>query len=78
MQLVSTTKIADDNMGTILSEFQVGKYLVLKVDAIHKKIYAYYEIDGVQHPIISVYDIKNAIAIEAQGHFVGKTVRFVL
>lgn len=65
-------------MSKIISQWTVGKYLVLEIDhELPMKTYKKYRINGKEYDIVPVYDFPGNIAIEAEGDFVGKTVEFI-
>ncbi len=65
-------------MRKILSQWQIGKYTVLELDADPpKKPYRKYKIEGIIYKPVRVYDLPRSIAIECDGDFEGKTVEFV-
>lgn len=65
-------------MRTVVSDFGVGKYRVLKLDgAKPTKAYSAYLIDGVVFNIVPLYDAVNCIAVESFDSFTGKTVEFI-
>ena len=65
-------------MRTVVSDFGVGKYRVLKLDgAKPAKEYSAYRIDGVVFSIVPLYDAVNCIAVESSDCFTGKTVEFI-
>jgi hypothetical protein len=67
-----------NDMRTVVSDFGVGKYRVLKLDGEKPmKPYNAYRIDGVVFPIVPLYDAMNCIAIESADSFTGKTVEFI-
>lgn len=67
-----------DDVRTVVSDFSVGKYRVLKLDgAKPNKQYNAYRIDGIVFKIIPLYDAVNCIAVESSDSFVGKTVEFI-
>lgn len=64
----------------IVDEFQIGKYMVLKLDGNIQdtKDYRKYRIDGKIYNPVPVYDMgNNVIAVESENSFFGKTVDFV-
>ena len=67
-----------NEMAKVISEFNVGKYLVLKLDeAVPNRKFAKYKIgDALFNPVV-MYDATNCIAIESSESFKGKTVEFV-
>ena len=65
-------------MRTVVSDFGVGKYRVLKLDgAKPTNPYNAYRIDGVVFRIVPIYDAVNCIAVESSDNFTGKTVEFI-
>lgn len=65
-------------MRKIISQWSVGKYVVLEIDqGLPMRPYKKYRIDGKEYDIVPVYDLPGSIAIEANGDFVGKTVEFI-
>ena len=65
-------------MAKVISEFAVGKCVVLKLDeAVPNRKFSKYKIGGELFSPVIVYDAVNCIAIEASGSFKGKTVEFV-
>ena len=65
-------------MRKIISQWAVGKYMVLEIDqGLPMKPYQKYRIDGKEYDIVPVYDLPDSIAIEAKGDFAGKTVEFI-
>lgn len=64
-------------MSTVIDEFQVKEYTVLKLDSLSKAPYRKYKIEGEEYDVIPMYDAPNCIAIKAKGSFLGKTVEFV-
>lgn len=65
-------------MRRIISQWTVGKYIVLEIDQeLPMKTYKKYRINGKEYDIVPVYDFPGNIAIEAEGDFVGKTVEFI-
>ena len=61
----------------IIDEFAIDKYIIFTLDGEKpKRGYSKYVIDGKPYSIVPVYDMPNCIAVEASGHFVGKTVEF--
>lgn len=64
-------------MSTVIDEFHVREYAVLKLDTLSKDPYRKYKIEGEEYDVIPMYDAPNCIAIKAQGTFLGKTVEFV-
>ena len=64
-------------MFKIIDEFAIDKYIILTLDGEKpKRGYSKYVIDGKQYVIVPIYDMPKCIAIEASGHFIGKTVEF--
>lgn len=62
-------------MYTVVYEFVVGKYTVLKLDRkIEERRYSHVCIDGKHYALVPTYDMPLCIGIEANGGFVGKTV----
>lgn len=64
-------------MSTVIDEFGVKEYTVLKLDSLPKVPYRKYRIAGKEYDVIPMYDAQNCIAIKAKGTFLGKTVEFV-
>lgn len=65
-------------MRTVVSDFGVGKYRVLKLDGPKPSSkYDAYRIDGIVYNIIPLYDAVNCLAIESGDSFVGSTVEFI-
>ena len=64
-------------MSTVIDEFHVKEYSVLKLDSLSQAPYRKYRIAGKEYDIIPMYDLPNCIATKAKGTFLGKTVEFV-
>lgn len=65
-------------MRTVIAEFSVKNYKVLKLDgSIPMKEHKKYRIAGKEYEIVLLYDMPNCIAIEAEGTFVGEPVDFI-
>lgn len=62
-------------MAKVIDNFKVGKHLIVVLDSIQKD-FKKIEIDGIQYDVTIVYDIHNAISIESDNDFIGKTVKF--
>lgn len=62
-------------MAKVIDNFKVGKHLIVVLDGIQKD-FKKIEIDGIQYDVTIVYDIPNAISIEGDNDFIGKTVKF--
>lgn len=67
-----------NEMAKVISEFNVGKYLILKLDeAVPNRKFAKYKIgDALFNPVV-MYDATNCIAVESSESFKGKNVEFV-
>lgn len=65
-------------MSKIISEFKIGKYLILKVSDIPFKPYNKVKIENEIFSIVPSYDTKNCVAIESNGSFVNKNIEFVM
>lgn len=64
-------------MYTVLSEFRVGDYAVLKLNKDKPlKEYSKYLIDGLEFDIIPIYDASRCIAIKTKDSFLNKNVEF--
>lgn len=64
-------------MCTVVSEFKVKDYLVLKLDNdVPLKKYTKYLIDGICFDIVPIYDAPRCIAIKASSSFINKKVKF--
>ena len=65
-------------MRKVISEFNVGKYHVLKLDGEKPKTpFNAYRINDMAYTVVPLYDAANCIAIESSQTFVGKTVEFI-
>ena len=65
-------------MYKILNGWIVGKYTLLELDQdLPEKSYDKYLIDGICYKPIPVYDLPRHIAIEGNGDFKEKTVKFI-
>lgn len=65
-------------MNKVISEFSLGKYMVLKLDEKKPpKSYTKYQIDGKSYKIIPIYDEAHCIAVESSDSFKGKTVAYI-
>jgi len=65
-------------MAKVISEFAIGKYMVLKLDeAVPNRKFSKYKVGGDLFTPVIVYDAVNCIAIESSESFKGKTVEFV-
>lgn len=65
-------------MRKVISEFSVGSFKVLVLDAKKPvKYHTKYLIDGKEYKIVPMYDADNCIAIKATDSLVGKIVEFV-
>mgnify|MGYP003442921356 CR=1 FL=1 len=62
-------------MAKVIDNFKVGKYLVIVLDNIEKD-FNKIEIEGTLYDATIAYDIPNAISIEGENDFIGKTVKF--
>ena len=62
-------------MAKVIDNFKVGKYLVIVLDNIEKG-FNKIEIEGTLYDATIAYDIPNAISIESENDFIGKTVKF--
>ena len=62
-------------MAKVIDNFKVGKYLVIVLDNIEKG-FNKIEIEGTLYDATITYDIPNAISIESNNDFIGKTVKF--
>ena len=62
-------------MAKVIDNFKVGKYLVIVLDNVEKD-FKKIEIDGIRYDAIIAYDIPNAISIESENDFIGKSVKF--
>ncbi len=62
-------------MAKVLDSFKVGKQFVLVLDSIQKD-FTRIEIDGILYDVTIAYDIPNAISIDSDNDFIGKTVKF--
>lgn len=62
-------------MAKVIDNFKVGKYLVIVLDNVEKD-FQKIEIDGIRYDATIAYDIPNAISIESENDFIGKTVKF--
>lgn len=59
-------------------QWQVGKYMVLFITPeITAVDYNAVEIDGKQYWLVPCSDLKDAVAIESEGQFEGKTIKFI-
>lgn len=65
-------------MYTIISEFKVKDYVVLKLNK-DKPLekYTKYLIDKTEYDIIPIYDADKCIAIKSQKSFINKEVEFI-
>lgn len=65
-------------MYTIISEFKVKDYVVLKLNKDKPlKKYTKYLIDKTEYDIIPIYDADKCIAIKSQKSFINKEVEFI-
>ena len=62
-------------MAKVIDNFKVGKHLIIVLDSIEKD-FTKIEIEGIQYDVATAYDIPNAISIESDNDFIGKTVKF--
>ena len=62
-------------MAKVIDNFKVGKYLVIVLDNVEKD-FQKIEIDGIRYDATKAYDIPNAISIESENNFIGKSVKF--
>ena len=62
-------------MAKVIDNFKVGKYLVIVLDNVEKD-FQKIEIDGIRYDATIAYDIPNAISIESENNFIGKSVKF--
>ena len=62
-------------MAKIIDNFKVGKHLIIVLDSI-EKYFTKIEIEGTLYDATIAYDISNAISIESENDFIGKTVKF--
>ena len=62
-------------MAKVIDSFKVGKHLIIVLDSIQKD-FKKIEIDGILYDATMPYDIPNAISIDSDNDFIGKTVRF--
>lgn len=65
-------------MCTVISEFKVKDYSILKLDKdIPLKTYSKYLIDSNEYEIVPIYDADRCIAVKAYRSFLGKKVEFI-
>ncbi|NLK23566.1 MAG: hypothetical protein GX309_06205 [Clostridiales bacterium] len=65
-------------MCTVISEFKIKNYMVLKLDNDKPlKKYTKYLIGGNEYEIVPIYDADKCIAIEADRSFLGENVKFI-
>lgn len=65
-------------MCTVISEFKIKNYMVLKLDNDKPlKKYSKYLIGEKEYEIVPIYDADKCIAIEADGSFLGENVKFI-
>jgi predicted nucleotidyltransferase len=62
-------------LAKVIDNFKVGKHLIIVLDSI-KKDFTKIEIEGTLYDATIAYDIPNAISIESNNDFIGKTVKF--
>ena len=62
-------------MAKVIDNFKVGKYLVIVLDNVEKD-FQKIEIDGIRYDATIAYDIPNAISIESENNYIGKSVKF--
>lgn len=66
------------NVHTVIYEFKVKDYLVLKLDKDKPlKKYTKYLIDNNEYEIIPIYDADRCIAIKSDKSFMNKKVEFI-
>ena len=65
-------------MCTVMSEFKIKNYMVLKLDKDKPlKKYSKYLIGQEKYEIVPIYDADRCIAIEANKSFLGQNVKFI-
>lgn len=62
-------------MAKVIDSFKVGKHLIIVLDSIQKD-FKRIEIEGILYDVTIPYDIPNAISIDSDNDFIGKTVKF--
>lgn len=66
-------------MNTVIEQWRIKNYSVLFLDQyVPTGEYRFYMIDGVKYEPTPIYDIRNAIAIQEEGNFVGKHVDYIM
>lgn len=63
-------------MAKVIDNFKVGKHLIIVLDSFQKD-FKRIEIDGILYDATIPYDIPNAISIDSDNDFVGKSVVFL-